>query len=169
MLCDYCQKNEATNVLKQTINGKTKMLHICDSCANSMLFSNLFSDFSINHIFTHGLQPMHAKKVCEKCGMTLDDIMSSGKVGCDRCYDTFAAELSRSIEQIHGKSSHTGKAPKSASGKLQQKNKLEELKTQLSRLIEAQDFEQAAVIRDQIKALEQEINHTAGKEEADHE
>lgn len=165
MLCDYCQKNEATNVLKQTINGKTKLLHICDSCANSMLFSNLFSDFSINHIFTHGLQPARSKRVCDKCGMSLDDIMSTGKVGCDHCYDVFANELSRSIEKIHGKSNHVGKAPRSAAGKLKQKNELAALRDQLEKLIGEQKFEEAAVIRDQIKALEAQLQNPSGKEE----
>ena len=165
MLCDYCQKHEATNVLKQTVNGKTRLLHICDSCANSMLFSNLFSDFSVNHIFTHGLKPVRAKKVCDKCGMTLDDIMSTGKVGCDRCYDVFAGDLSRSIEKIHGKSNPVGKAPRSAAGKLKQKNELAALREQLQKLIEAQQFEQAAVVRDRIRSLEGGSQETSGKED----
>ena len=167
MLCDYCQKNEATNVLKQTINGKTKLLHICDSCANSMLFSNLFSDFSINQFFSQGLQPVRTKKVCDKCGMSLDDIMSTGKVGCDHCYDVFSGELSRSIEKIHGKSHHVGKAPRSAAGKLKQKNELAAAKEELSRLIEKQNFEQAAVVRDRIKKLEAELNGSSEEVQGD--
>jgi protein arginine kinase activator len=154
MLCDYCQKNEATNILKQTVNGTSKVLHICDSCANSMLFSNLFSDFSIHNIFTKGLQNERPKKTCPHCQTTLDDILSSGKVGCAECYETFSAELSRSIEKIHGKSRHVGKVPQSAAGRLQRKNKLTELKMELNRLIAEQKFEEAAVVRDEIKKLE---------------
>lgn len=154
MLCDYCQKNEATNILKQTVNGSSKVLHICDSCANSMLFSNLFSDFSIHNIFTKGLQAERPKKICPHCTTALDDIMSSGKVGCSGCYEVFAAELSRSIEKIHGKSSHVGKIPQSAAGRLKLKSQLTERKMELNRLIAEQKFEEAAVVRDEIKKLE---------------
>lgn len=169
MLCDYCQKNEATNLLKQTVNGTTKLLHICDSCANSMLYSNLFTDFSINQFFNQGAKPIHSKKICDKCSMSLEDIMNTGKVGCDRCYEVFSSELSRSIEKIHGKSNHIGKAPRSAAGKLKQKHELAAAKEKLSRLIEAQNFEEAALVRDEIKKLESELNGNIRKEVDDHE
>lgn len=154
MLCDYCQKNEATNLLKQTVNGSQKLLHVCDSCAHSMMFSNLLSDFSINNMFTHGFTQSRPKKMCDKCGSTLDEIMSSAKVGCDRCYEAFAGELSRSIEKMHGKSVHTGKVPSSSSGKIQKKRLLEKYKDELKQLIEEQRFEEAAKVRDKIKELE---------------
>lgn len=154
MKCDYCQKNEATSLLKQKINGQSRILHICDSCASSMLFSNLFGDFSLSSISPPELSTHKTKKSCPSCGTTLDDIMGLGKVGCDHCYDIFRQELSRSIEKMHGKAKHIGKIPRSASGKIHRQKLLENLRAELAQLVASQEFEKAAEVRDKIKAVE---------------
>lgn len=157
MLCEYCGKNEATTVLKHTVNGESHTIHICSSCANSMLFNNFFTDFSIPNLFAKNMSPMtKVQKVCEQCGTSLEEIQKTGKIGCAHCYETFAGELARSIEKVHGKSNHIGKVPKSAKGTIKIKNMLTEYKMELNRLIAEQEFEQAAVLRDKIRQLEQE-------------
>ncbi|MGI5958361.1 MAG: UvrB/UvrC motif-containing protein [Massiliimalia sp.] len=155
MLCESCGQREATTVLKKTINGKTQMVHLCSHCANSMLLNNFFSDFTMGNLFADDFSVMPKQKVCEKCGSSLEEIMETGKVGCDQCYHTFGSELMRSVEKIHGKSAHVGKVPKSAKGALRKKNLLTEYRMELNRLIAEQEFEQAAQVRDRIRELEQ--------------
>lgn len=163
MLCEYCGKHEATTVLKQTINGKTHMVNICNHCANSMLLNNFFSDFSINNLFAQNLSAMPKnQKVCDKCHTSLEEIMETGKIGCDRCYQTFSKELSRSVEKIHGKSNHIGKVPRSAQGTIQMKNLLTEYRMELNRLIAEQEFEKAAEMRDKIRELENQDGGALG-------
>ena len=157
MLCDRCKTREATSLYQQTVNGKSQTLHLCAHCANEMLFGNFFSDFSVNNLFAKNLSAMpSSRKVCDQCGTSYEEIMESGRVGCAHCYETFAHELARSIEKIHGKSKHIGKVPRSASGTIRKKNRLTELKMELNRAIAEQDFEQAAQLRDQIRAIEGE-------------
>lgn len=163
MLCDYCGKNQATALFKQSINGKTQHLHICDECANAMLYQNIFSDFSINEIFSKslfsgGYSNSKVQKVCDKCQSTLDEVMNTGKVGCDQCYCVFGNELLRTIEKIHGKSNHVGKVPESAQGTRRLRNQITEYKVQLNQMIAEQDFEQAAILRDKIRQLESGVN-----------
>ena len=95
-------------------------------------------------------------KSATSAGTSYEEIMESGRLGCAHCYETFAHELARSIEKIHGKSKHIGKVPRSASGTIRKKNRLTELKMELNRAIAEQDFEQAAQLRDQIRAIEGE-------------
>lgn len=155
MLCESCNQREATTVIKQSINGTMKKLHLCPYCANSMLFSNFFSDFSMNDLFAKSSpQSPRNKKSCPSCGTTLNEIIKTGKIGCAHCYETFSEELARSIEKIHGKSMHTGKVPHSAAGSIRRKNLLTEYKMELNRMIAEQEFEKAAEIRDKIKELE---------------
>ncbi len=155
MLCEYCGKQEATTVLKQTINGKSQMVHICSDCANSMLLNNFFSDFSFSNFFgTNSTSAIRSQKTCDQCGMTLEQVIEGGKIGCAHCYQVFSKELGRSIEQIHGKSTHIGKVPKSMNGVIRKKNLLTEYRVELNRLIAQQEFEKAAELRDKIRDLE---------------
>ena len=156
MFCENCGQREATTVLKQTVNGETHRMHLCSYCANSMLLDNFFSDFSINNIFAKNMSAMpKSKKVCDQCHTSMDEIMNPGKIGCAQCYETFSTELARTIEKIHGKSSHIGKVPKSAQGTIKIKNLLTEYRMELNRLVSQQEFEKAAEMRDKIRELEE--------------
>lgn len=49
MLCQNCNKNEATTYYKETINGQTRELHLCPECAAKLTgsapsFGSMFSD-----------------------------------------------------------------------------------------------------------------------------
>ncbi|MBO5788621.1 MAG: UvrB/UvrC motif-containing protein [Clostridia bacterium] len=114
-------------------------------------------------------------KRCSLCGLKFEDIIREGKVGCPLCYTTFRDELSPSISRIHGADQHKGKAPRGyvaseptpeghaeaepvrePSKEEQKTKKLKELKAALEEAILSEEYEEAAKIRDQIKALEGE-------------
>jgi len=52
------------------------------------------------------------EKRCTLCGSTFEDIAASGKIGCAKCYEVFENELAGTIEKIHGRAVHSGRAPK---------------------------------------------------------
>ena len=59
-----------------------------------------------------------------------------------------------SLQRIHGKTNHTGKLPRSAGIQAKQRNELDRLREDLAKAIEAQEYEKAAQIRDNIRELE---------------
>ncbi len=178
MLCQNCEKNEATTHIKQIINGKMTQTHLCSDCAKHMGYGDMFSDFSLNlseffgNFFGETLPSsgQSAALRCPKCSFTFNDIVREGKVGCAQCYETFYDKLLPSLQRIHGKIRHSGKisrvsneaeatadiieetpvqkAEKTAS------EKIEELQAQMQQAVAEQNFELAAKIRDEIKALE---------------
>lgn len=157
MICEYCNQREAEAVLKQKLNGKIQIIHLCSVCANSMLLNNFFSDFSVNNIFAKNLETMpKTKKICSKCGASFEDIVSSGRIGCSYCYDEFANEINRTIEKVHGKAVHIGKKPRSAKKISERKQLIAEYRNKLNKLVIEQEFEEAALLRDKIKMLESE-------------
>ena len=95
---------------------------------------------------------------CEGCGATFSDIVRTGKAGCAKCYETFYEQLLPSLQRIHGKTKHTGKVPQSASQQAKKNHHLAQLKEQLNQAVEAQDYEQAAKLRDEIQSLQEEGN-----------
>ena len=96
------------------------------------------------------------RKVCPLCKANFAQIVQSGKIGCGECYVTFKAELEPTVIKMHGRAKHVGKIPKNLESKIGIKRKIEELNLKLRKLIETQNFEEAAVVRDEINSLSQQ-------------
>ncbi len=162
MLCQNCGKNEATTHLKRIINGETAETHLCSHCASSLGYDSVFSGFGLNlgNLFSGFFGDMTVSRLssrvlrCEKCGCTFDDIAKSGKIGCADCYKTFFDKLQPTLQRIHGKTQHQGKFPMGVGEDVKNAHRITELKTQLNKAIDEQNFEKAAQLRDEIKALE---------------
>ena len=91
------------------------------------------------------------------------EISQSGKIGCAECYKTFRSQLVPMIQRIHGTTQHKGKVPGGSALRLTggqsammpvQESPLEEKKRLLKQAVEQQDYETAAVLRDEIKEME---------------
>ena len=164
MLCQKCQKKEATTYYQETVNGKTTTLHLCEDCAKELgIGMGGFSGFNMNDIFSgfltnaFGTPTIGTRKTCSKCHSTWDDIVRLGRMGCDECYHTFEKELLPTLENIHGKTKHVGKVSNAAGVEYKKKVELDQLKAQMQKAVEQEEFEKAAELRDQIKQLEQEL------------
>ena len=165
MLCQNCGKSEANTHIKQIINGEMAESHLCSECAAHLGYNDMFSGFGLNLGELFGgflgdmiptLAPGNVAR-CEKCGSSFDDIVRNGKVGCAECYRTFYDKLLPSIQRLHGKIKHSGKTSKGVDTgeKIETKEeKIEKLKIAMNVAVAAQEFENAAKIRDEIKALE---------------
>ncbi len=155
MLCQNCNKNVATAIITKTFNGQTVTKHLCAECAFKAGYSGLFGNsFSLNHIMPDLERAVDYQVHCPKCNSTFENILTDGKLGCSECYNAFQTELLPTIEKIHGKAIHIGKRPMKYRQEMEEYNTLEELKEKINKAIEIQDFETAAVIRDEIKKLE---------------
>lgn len=156
MLCENCKKNVATTYLKQTINGKTTEIFLCDECAAKLGVDSGIKNFGaglgsmLPELFRQSGEIAELR--CPACGTLYSSISKSGMVGCDRCYSAFASRLNSVIKRMHGSRKHMGKIP--ASFAKNPENKTDTLKRQLRQAIEKEDFETAAKLRDQIRNLE---------------
>ena len=91
---------------------------------------------------------------CPKCGYTFSKYKATGLFGCDECYNTFKKEIDSILPKIQGKNRHVAKISKKSTMKDEKLTELDKLKEELQQLIKEEKFEDAAVIRDKIKALE---------------
>ena len=98
-----------------------------------------------------------------KCGASFEEITESGKIGCMECYRVFHDRLLPTIHRIHGTAKHKGKIPGTAAlrivepaGKIAvvETSPLDKKRAELKAAIEKQDFERAAVLRDEIREME---------------
>jgi len=170
MLCQHCKQNEATTHIRRVINGAAEEFHLCAACAKEaglgaqlaapefgFHLSDLFSGFLGSSLRGMG-QSQPAPVRCELCGSSLNEIIQSSRVGCARCYETFAEQLQPTLQRIHGVLKHTGKTPEIdpiETERRQKEQRVENLRAQIGEAVQAEDYEQAARLRDEIRKLEE--------------
>jgi protein arginine kinase activator len=161
MLCQHCQQREAIVQLSKKENGQTYELFLCEICAKqthevSFIFNPAIVPEFLQALF--GINPslveQSSEKACPKCGITFSRITQAGKLGCSTCYETFETQLEPLLRRIHGGGQNMGKVPKR--GGVAIKSRMEErmLKEKLKILIQQEAFEEAAVVRDEIRQIE---------------
>ena len=140
--------------VKTITNGELSEFSLCAECARRLGYGNLFAELG------RGLGILEleteAQERC-RCGATWKEIVRTGRVGCPECYHTFYDRLVPVVQRIHGSVRHRGKVP---GGNLPspaapaEKGLLLVKRRQLKEAIDAEKFEDAAVLRDEIRALE---------------
>lgn len=163
MRCDNCKERDAVINLTQVEHDTKVTLHLCEQCAQekgietgtTALKSTLGTFLSAMGKGTN--LPVPADTVrCPSCGATLSDFRESGRLGCAHCYQAFAEQLRDLLRRLHGSSQHVGEryvAP-GADGESSAASELLDLRDQLRRAVENENFERAAELRDQIRVRE---------------
>ena len=157
MKCHHCDK-QATVHLTQILNGQMHKMDLCESCAQANGVTNP-ENLSIGTLMdsTKGeIKPPSGSMVCESCGTTHQDFKKGGRLGCEACYHVFRPILDPLLEGMHAGTHHLGKIPSGLESRVQFSQSVDDLKKQLLNAIENEDFEKAAELRDQLKALENE-------------
>ena len=155
MSCDRCQEREAV-VNFTTVEQDAKVtLHLCEQCAaeqgvetGSAKLKSPLGDF----LASLGASGDGVR--CTLCGGTVQDFRDSGRLGCAECYTAFEGHLRDLLRRVHGASQHTGEAYLPSDYPVAQDRRLLDLKDQLRRAVEAENFELAAELRDRIRVLE---------------
>lgn len=169
MLCQECNKRKATVHLTKIINNNKTEVHLCQQCASEKgeLDFAFEPKFSIHHLFAGLLDldgfgptvgiPVTTKMQCENCGLTYAQFSQIGRLGCSDCYETFKDKLNVLLRRIHGRTQHTGKVPCRSGSVIKFKKEIKELRSELQKKINSEEFEKAAKIRDRIRDLEKEF------------
>lgn len=147
MLCEKCGKNPATVMYTQIINGHKESINICSECASK---ESIFDNFG--SLLSFAQPSVQRTALCPVCKTTLSQFTRSGRVGCGECYNTFRAQAKEILRKIHGTTVHI-KDEEPVCEK--EKSEEEILREELGKAIEAEDFEQAAVLRDKIRLIKE--------------
>jgi protein arginine kinase activator len=164
MQCDQCKERPAAIHLTQIINDSVTTVHLCEQCAaekgvqtGATVAKFPLSDFlaSMGKGTSSQLPVAGDTAECPSCGATLQDFRETGRLGCPQCYRTFGVHLRDLLRRLHGSSQHVGKAYATASrGDAGDGPSIGELRDQLRRAVEAENFELAAELRDRIRVME---------------
>ncbi len=180
MLCERCSKKKATVFYRENINGKARAFRLCGECASALQetgeleeLSSAFARFApvfgpgddrfFGELFSLPVPGRVGRpeatapgsKKCPLCGATFGNIAAAGKVGCATCYQTFADELALPLRAAHGETVHVGQAPRQFRTRQERAARLAELRQQLKDAVIAENFEEAAALRDRIRGIDQ--------------
>ena len=166
MQCCVCKEREAKVHLTQIVGDKMQKVDLCEECAKQKGVNDP-AGFSLADLLL-GLgasQEMEqaagsSDLKCPHCGFTHADFKKAGRLGCSECYVTFAEGLEGLLKSMHKGIKHTGKVPPSLQQTRDLSDKLKSLQKKLDKAVADEDFEQAAQVRDEIKATKEKMAET---------
>jgi len=167
MLCNVCEKNEAKVHLTQMVEGKIRKVDLCESCAKEKGIDDP-TGFSLADVLTgmDAVQKPEAAALpglvnqveCEFCGYTQAEFKKTGRLGCSHCYGVFEGGLEQVFKTMHRGVRHTGKVPEKLRSSKELEDRSRDLQSKLDEAVNQEKFEEAAVLRDELKAVRDEIN-----------
>jgi len=103
---------------------------------------------------------------CPECGMTYQEFKKTGLLGCANCYQEFREPLETVLTRMHGSTRHTGRMPEGAATGISIRINIDRMRQQLAQAIANEEYEEAAQLRDKIRALTQQLESGRVGEEA---
>ncbi len=183
MQCDVCQSKTAEVFLTHIDKGKVQKVNLCKDCSKERgvedptgfalteLLEGLGTSVEIEKpapvpapapVTNKETQlavttaPVTAAK-CPVCGFSQADFKKTGRLGCSECYDTFSESLGSLLKAMHKGTHHTGKQPARVARLQEMAERMQTLQSDLQRAVKAEDYENAASLRDQIRKLSSQI------------
>lgn len=161
MLCDSCHQNEASIHVSQVVDGHSRELHLCEGCAeeSGLNVQNVMSIPEILFGLAGGDETSgFLNRSCPHCHLRGTDFKKTGRLGCERCYETFGEDLKPMLAAMHKGVQHKGKVPGRNRMGIEAASRLMKLQGDLESAVRREDYETAARVRDMIR----EVKHDAG-------
>jgi protein arginine kinase activator len=164
MICDICRRNNAVIHIEKHAGENRTQMKICSQCAG-------VDSMSPEHLKGEDLQKIisdlvsnfkpKAQEVCEKCGTSAIDFEKKHKVGCGSCYKFLKSAIHLQNWQAARNLKHVGRTPFNVD--VEQVSfdpnveDVELLEEKLCISIIAEDYEEAALLRDKIETLKKAL------------
>ena len=171
--CKNCP-NKKTVHLTQILESGMKKYDVCEDCPVAANFQDPLSFKSIGSFAgikasaksdsSNGSDESEAASpssggsglTCPTCRYTEDNFNKNGRLGCPNCYNVFDEHIQRILPERHRGTIHKGKIPAHLESTIMKENQVVELEQALQEAIRLENFEEAAKIRDSLRALREE-------------
>lgn len=172
MKCELCHKAEAETAIRKHVAGESQELYVCQACARKEAQPQepaAASEPAVQPGGTDGVPVLPlmgmildaafeivgrakslAEPACPVCGILRNEYRKRSRLGCPACYEAFSKELDAAILDLHRASQHVGKTPEKAKAFWRRK----QLADKLEAAVEAQRYEEAIALRDQLRKLD---------------
>jgi protein arginine kinase activator len=163
--CDKCDR-PATYHAVEIVKGQKIEKHLCDAHAAEDGMGLKSVHAPINQLLTNFVKatsgsekPAGASSLdltCPDCGLKFSEFRDASVLGCPGCYSAFEAPLTGLLERAHeGGNHHIGKVPRRGGGASEQRQlQITRIRKRLNDAVDAEDYELAAQLRDDLADLE---------------
>ena len=152
MKCEHCGKNEVTFVYRSNINGKTDEKHLCGECAKELGYAGKFAEQS-----RHMMQGFFGRSLLDDFFTPVPSLMGRMSRMQESLFDDFFTEMpalgfsSARQAQPEKQEELVSEEEKSRFARLREQNAL---RLEMKKAVRAENFERAAELRDQLRAME---------------
>jgi protein arginine kinase activator len=157
-ICSICHKNEASvTITSVNKDGQIQELALCGECAQKRGLAELkkikLSPDEVIAELKKSISEADRELVCSNCNLSYAYFRTTGLLGCEHCYKSFKENLSRVIKEIHNATHHKGKSITPTRKEIYEKFILKKLAKEMRQAIQNENYEKAAVLRDQIRKI----------------
>jgi protein arginine kinase activator len=168
--CKICGVRPATVHYTEIVNNKMVTFDLCLECAEE-------KGVDVQKSSSYGLGDLVAELIdgtvqdetvkigrvrCPECGYDFSDFRNIGRLGCPECYRSFEAQLQPLLRHVHGGTIHGGKTPVRVAASDAWGPSVMQLRDELAKAIEGENYERAAELRDEIRRLEAQSGQKSG-------
>lgn len=170
MNCEKCKNRKATLFYADEGGGRHALCAVCgEKQSKPIVFSTqssekiekkeeflppvtLFSLLGEKSYSQNSIRDAEKLLVCKGCGLTAEQLASSGELGCPDCYEAFSSLLLPTPTLYSAAASL--RMPSARRARLDKQRRLNELRVKLRQAVDREDFELAAALRDEIRAID---------------
>jgi protein arginine kinase activator len=162
MKCQFCANPATVHLTKITDLTNKTVVHLCDDCAKKQhLLQEPKPELNLPALL-HLLLGPHlspaseelSRLTCPACGIKYMEFRGEGRLGCPADYDVFRLGLEPILQRVHRATEHVGKVPPNRHANAARQTELLDLHAKLREAIRNEAFEEAARLRDLIRAKE---------------
>lgn len=153
MDCQKCGRKPATVFMTTVVGEELKRTDLCEECARESGAVHPSGFLSAENLMM-GPAPAGAAATekCPACGYSAETLHKTGRLGCAVCYEKFALHLEEALRESQKAAVHTGKRPGRKNARK------EDLEAELRQLIQTEQYEEAAKVRDRIAKIKPPAN-----------
>lgn len=165
-MCEVCKQREATVHLTQIVKDSKMRVHLCEECSQRQgpispeLLASMVPKIAkvVAEAEVSGGEGSEPELTCSYCGLSFDDFRRSGRLGCPDDYDVFSGRLEPLLKRLHEAVRHRGKVPVTSDSSALAQVEVRNLEAELREAVSKEDYEGAARLRDQIRAVKKELH-----------
>ena len=182
MKCDRCN-NEAIFEIHFIDNENKKTISLCRDCYFKYIdelmpnlnknsdglkyfqeaFTDIINNIAENIMNYDSKNEDKGEKKCSHCGTTLSQILEKGKIGCSQCYEDFKDEAIGLLNSTNKDTDNNKEISKIDEEINNIQSEIFKKKEELNELVNNEEYEKAASIRDEINILIDDIEKIDGE------
>lgn len=149
--CEICHLNDAVRAIRRRVDGETRELYVCASCAQTSAAPASGPEVALPRSITDILFAVGSRMpgargvedaVCPVCGMDRGEVRATHRLGCPRCYSTFGADIRTFLSEQVPAEPRSREDP----GLAMRKRELKHLRAELKTAVAEERYEDAAAI-----------------------